>query len=203
MSGARSAALPPDVYDLRSAWRLTLPQTGAPDDPTGTGAAAGDEEGQGDEIKDPDKKRLSDEAARHRVAAKTEKDRADAAEGQVKALTNVVRTARLEVAFYREATKRRPGFRDPAAAFKLADLAGCGVDEEGNVTGMDAVITKVAEDYPYVLADDSHGDATDEPVMGFPALGSSGAPMNRAKKPGTGLDRAALAGKFPALRQRR
>lgn len=197
MTLVRTATLVPDLYDLRDAWTLTLPQAGAPDDPADAGEAAGDEEGQGDEIKDPEKKRLSDEAARHRVAAKTEKERADKAQADA-------RTARLEVAFYKEAIKRQPTFRDPAAAFKLADLADCEVDDEGSITGMDAVVTKVAEDYPYVLADgDADDHATDEPVSGYPALGSSGAPMNGPRKPNAGYDRSALAGKFPALRQRR
>jgi hypothetical protein len=89
-------------FDLRSAFDAALAPAGMPDgDGTedeeldddagagdGSGDAGGDAGGSGDGndsgVKDPDKKKLSDEAAANRVKAKQEKDRADKAEAELR-----------------------------------------------------------------------------------------------------------------------
>lgn len=89
---------------------------------------------------------------------------------------------------------------DPDAAWKLADKTGVTIDDDGKVTGMDDVITKTLEKYPYLSPKPADDNA---PLVDkFPALQPSGRQTNGKAKMGEGLNRRTLESKFPALGRR-
>src|SRR3712207_1343221 len=94
------------LHDLRLAWLPTILRAGStagegdgepaadPPPPAGEGGADGDQpdEPTEEELRNPRIKKLSDEAAKHRVTAKTEKDRADAAEARATKAEGALKT---------------------------------------------------------------------------------------------------------------
>lgn len=133
-------------------------------------------------IRDPEKKRLSDEAAAHRVRAKK-------AEEALTTATATIQELRLHNAFMRAAL---PLVDDLDAAWKLCDHSLVKVDDEGNVAGMDTMITAALRAYPYL---ERVADTVPLPVSG-------GAPANgRRGNPNSG-NAAFLEKKYPALRRR-
>jgi hypothetical protein len=142
-----------------------------------------------DEVRNPELKKLHDEAVLYRTSAKAEKERADNA-------AEALRAARIENAFLHAAIGQ---VNDTDAAFKLADTTDVIVDE-GNVANVDAVVVKVVERYPYLrpeVADDDliHG----EPV---PQTQPSGRQTNGPRKYDQSGSRAVLESKYQALRGR-
>lgn len=203
--------------DLRLAWADTVSLAGN---------AAGEEEGERDPdlppaddldedddepteeelVKHPRLKKLSEEAKRHRLAAKAEKDRADAAEAALAAASGKgndeqVRQLRIELAATKANLARPEPFKDLDAALALLDLGGIQVDDDGNVVGVDQALDFVARKYPYMV-DDSGGTTTDRPSPADLPDRPSGRMTNGPKKQ-PGYDRALLEKRFPALRSRR
>jgi hypothetical protein len=195
------------MLDLRTAWLPTLPRAAdtageggdgdpaAPDPPAPADNTTDDggPELSAEEIANPRIKELSDENARHRHVAKAEKERADAAEATVGELTEALHTARMEAAFV------RAGFGildDLDAAWKLADKAGVTITDDGTVTGMEEVVTKLLDRYPYLHVPDP------EPWQP-PPTEPSGRRTSGRRTTGEATNRSVLETKFPALRHRR
>ncbi len=173
--------------------------------PAGEGGAG---EGEGD-VKNPRLKQLSDEAARHRMNAKAEKDRADAAEAKATELET--RTTELEERLHDQLIRgafllaTTGKVTDSEAAWKLADMSKVLVEDDGTVKGMDEAIAAVVKQYPYLQPEDSGSvdDTTKALRERFPALEPSGRPMNSRPQGDNPVNTAALERKFPALRNRR
>lgn len=229
----------PTTHDLRFAFASAVPWAGRPegDDDGGTGTGTGEGTGEGasgagegtgsegtgsddtgGEVKDPDKKRLSDEAAKHRNAAKAEKERADKLAAELKSLTDkdkselekaqrdlaelkpkldaanaTIKQQAVKLAFFDSGAAAQ--FKSTTLVLKNLDLDGIEVDDEGNV---DAKVIKAKADaflkeHPYLAADEEHsGGAGGDSASGRP---------NNGKKSKDQVDYDALAKKFPALRR--
>jgi hypothetical protein len=150
--------------------------TGSADD--GTGDAASDDK----PIKDPEKKRLSDEAAAHRIRAKK-------AEEALTAANTTIQELRLHNAFMRAAL---PLVDDLDATWKLCDHSLAKIDDDGNVTGMDTMITAALRSYPYL---ERVVDTMPLPVTG-------GMPSNGRRSNPNAATAAMLEKKYRALRRR-
>jgi len=220
------AAIDAARYDLRATFRI--PQFWD----EGEGGEGGEGEGEGEgssganggegnepegTIKDPDKKRLSDEAAKHRNAAREaqrERDEAlakirefedkdkDELEKATRDLTEAKSTLeqvqsentslRAEVATLKAAGKFK--FRDVSDAMDLAiKKAGIKGDEDDLEKVITDALEAIAKDKPYLLED---GNEVEE-EEGQP----SGRSTNGHRKDKTKLDEEALRSKFPALRR--
>jgi hypothetical protein len=223
------------THDLRHAFARALPsgarseEQSAPPDPSSppaekdrpnpTGSSAGEEgfgadeeageEAGEEEIKNPRIKELSEEARRHRLNAKAEKERADQAEAELAALKEsgdsgeTVRALRIELAWVKANQARPEPFRDVEAAMKMVDLGAVQVDEAGAVTGLDEAMAYVAKKYPYMVDDSGSSAPTPRPTYDTPDT-PSGRPNNGSREGGREtLSRANLELKFPALRRAR
>lgn len=199
---------------------------------SGSGDGNGSEDGEGEQgsgasgsggntdIKDPDKKRLADEAAKHRTTAKAERDRANAAEkrlreledkdksdlekaqrdlteaqAQVDKLTATVSAQAVRLAFFESGAGAL--FKNPAKALKLLDLDDLKPNEDGEI---DAKEVKARADAllktdGYLAADGSNDGGDDKP---------GGSPNNGRKNRGKDSEasRQKLVSKFPALASR-
>lgn len=199
--------------DLRHAFDLIVTFDGGDDDPDerdpdpsppaedandGGDAAGGEGNGDTDAPVNPELKRLHDEAARHRVRART-------AEDQVATLTDENRTLRLRLVFNEAAADA--DLTDTNAAWKLAsdDLAAVSIDEDGtvDVTRLGQIIDHIADRYPYLVAAPAPTPEDQALRDRFPALAPSGASTDRRRTyDRSALDHGHLAKKFPALRRR-
>lgn len=192
----------------------------------GTGGAEGANGANNDsKVKDPEKKRLSDEAAAARVKArdtqktldetlarlkefedkdKTETDLLKAAkeelETKVSSLSDTVQKQAVRLAFFESGAAAL--FRNPATALRLIDLKDIEIDDEGEA---DAKAIKEAADAllkaePYLAAGGEDGEDDDD---GSDA--NNGAPSGRQtngkRKSKDDLNQEALAKKYPALRR--
>jgi hypothetical protein len=201
------------VFDLRHAWEPlrsyawasageevedggAVVSTTAPDSPAGDEDEEHRDEG---EVQDPDRQRLSREAARYRNTAKAERERADAAEAKAGTLKSTVRDLTAQVAFFRDAART---IDDLEAAWKLADRSALTLSDDGEVEGVDEVLASLIERYPYLKAKPA-GDVDPGLTEKFPALIPSGRPTNGKRRNDEGVDVKALAKKFPALGRRR
>lgn len=122
--------------------------------------------------------------------------------GNTKALLETARSLRMENEFLRFAGGT---FHDAGAAFKLADLNGVTLEEDGGVTGMEDAVRAVGESHPYLVRGDLVDDDDNDEDYEFYDTGSaSGRPMNGRRKPSTPprTDDATLLRKYPALRRR-
>lgn len=224
-------------FDLRSAWVPSLVFAGMADGDEEEGNEGDDGDGTGDgddgdgsdgstsgtsgtDIKDPEKKRLSDEAARYRNEAKeakrqlqelnawkqeqenkgkTEQERLESELNQFKSkveqLEPVVKEQAVRLAFFESGAAAK--FRNPKTALRLLDLKDVEVDEDGEVDS-DA-IGKLAEqllkDEPYLAA--SSQEATDDDDD----LPESGRPLNGKRRKDADANLENLKKKFPALRR--
>lgn len=235
---AMLALLYPPKFDLRSAFEAALTPAGMPDDDD----AGNGDEGEGDEgdddgssgdgsgssgdgddgkgVKDPDKKRLSEEAAKHRIAAKTAQKELDKANVRLKELEDkdksevdklksdleaatkkleqqleLNKKAAIKLAFYDCGAADL--FRNPATALKLLDTDDIEIDDDGEVDSKeikkraDALIKE--EKY---LAKNAEGEGAGD---GNPPSGGT----NNGRKGGKAdLEKEALKKKFPALQHR-
>lgn len=202
------------TFDLRRAFDAIFSRAGSPagegehgdatgstDPPPPADTGTEGDEGTGqqeDDVKNPRIKQLSDEAAKHRNNAKAEKERADAAETKATDLASALREARMFNAFVVASIGK---VADVEAAWKLADKVGVTVADDATITGMDEVVAKTLERYPY-LSPQPASDTPEELADKFPALQPSGRQTNGKAKLGDSLNRKALEGKFPALRSR-
>ncbi len=166
---------------------------------------SGDNEGdnEGDQVEDPDKKRLSDEAAKYRRERNELRAQVEELTRKVEGKqTNddyekTIRSLRLELAWERAATGAH--ISDIEAAWRLAadDLAGVKVeDDKVDTERLQQIVDHVAQRYPYLTDDYAPDDAN------VTATSPSGRPMNGKKESQLGTDRRALEKKFPALRRR-
>jgi hypothetical protein len=167
------------------------------------GEGAEGDGGEDEEIKNPRIKELSEEAARHRLNAKAEKERADT-EAELAALNaagdeETVRALRIELAWVKANLARPEPFRDVEAAMKMVDLGAVQVDDTGAVTGLDEAMAYVAKKYPYMVND----AATTRPTYDTPDTPSGRPDNGRKEGDRETLSRANLEKKFPALRRAR
>jgi len=153
-------------------------------------AGPGDDEQSTDSdvIRNPEQKHASEEAARYRIAAKAERQRADEAEQRATKAERSLRTLALRSRFNDAAYEAN--VTDVDAAWKLAEseLASITIDDDGEVDARElaAVIREVARRHPAVVGAN---------------LMPSGRPPNR-RRLDEDLDTEALGQKFPALRRR-
>ena len=144
----------------------------------------------------PALKKLSDEAARHRVRAKEAEAKAEGLAAQVRSLT-------LRIAF--NALAGDAELNDLDAAWKLAadDLTVVDVAEDGTVDTerLAQIVAHVAERYPYLAS--APAPATSPSADAFPPTEPSGRQTNGPRKQTNGLNVALLESKFPALRRGR
>lgn len=228
-------------FDLRSAWDdLRFSTALAPgedgdegnddgdgenDDDNGEDDAnsGGDGEGDTKDIKDPDKKRLSDEAARYRrelrdAQTKLSEETAKIQEIEDKdkganevlerklteataSLTkaqDTLKSQAIRLAFFESGAAAQ--FRNSSTALRLLrdDLTDIEVDEDGQA---DTKAIKEAADAllkaePYLGRGEDDGDGSDDD-SGEP----SGRPTNGKRKSKDDLNAEALAKKYPALRR--
>lgn len=209
------------THDLRFAWLDTLVHAGAPDDEMGdtededtdedtdnlkddTGTDEDGEQDDDDAVGNPRIKKLSEEAKRHRLAAKAEKDRADAAEAALAEAQgeDTVRELRIELAATKANLTRAEPFKDLEAALAMVDLTAVKVADDGTVSGLDDALDYVAKRYPYMV-DDSGGTAPRSRAGDDVPMRPSGRQTNGQKKNPNGYDRTFLEKRFPALRSRR
>lgn len=200
-----------DTYDLRNL--LVLPGAWSPPEdppepappapsPDDDSDAAADVAGEGEPVEgeeppeNPALKKLSDEAARHRVRAKDAEAKAEGLAAQVRSLT-------LRIAF--NALAGDAELNDLDAAWKLAadDLTVVDVAEDGTVDTerLAQIVAHVAERYPYLAS--VSAPATPAKADAFPPTEPSGRPTNGRKKQIGGLNVELLESKFPALRHKR
>ena len=188
---------------------------GSGDGASGTGT---DDDKSGDKsiVKDPEKKKLSDEAAAHRVKAKAEKERADLAEAELKKLTDkdkselekaqrdlketseklatataTIADQSLRLAFFESGASGL--FKNPTSARKLLDFSSLKANDEGEYDPKEvkALADTLLKAEPYLAADGSEGSSSTT---------SGGAPSNGRKT--KDKDDAALKKRFPALASR-
>ncbi len=174
------------------------------DDPASSPPSGERDETEGGQVADPDKKRLSDEAARYRRERNELRAQVEELTRKVEGKqTNdnyerTIRSLRLELAWERAATAAH--ISDIEAAWRLAadDLAGVKV-EDGKVDTerLRQIVDHVAQRYPYLTDDYAPGDPN---VV--TATSPSGRPMNGKKESNVGTDRRVLEKRFPALRRR-
>jgi hypothetical protein len=233
-------------YDLRSAF-TSLFTVGRPDgdaedndeddkDDQGNGddgneggtdaSGEGAEDGAG--IKDPDKKRLHDEAARYRNERNQLKQERDAlakqvreaedkdksklekaerdlkeAQDQIKQAQAELTEAKRDLSFFKSGVSGQ--FRDPADALRFLDLDAIKVDDDGNIPVKD--IKKAAEDLlkekPYLARkSDDDDDSGNDDAGSESGQQASGRSTNGKKKSKDELNAEALAKKYPALQGR-
>lgn len=124
-----------------------------------------------------------------------------------------LRHLEMFVALINTAAESKVTFEDPEEALllinnksKYRDLIE--VDDDGEISGMDEAVKALAKDKPRMLikatgTDESDDDDDDAGSSGNGAGGAkrSASKSFGGKKKGTGIDRAALEAKFPALRR--
>lgn len=223
------------TFDMRQAWLNTLVSAfeeledpeGAPEGQDGETGSAGETEststddasgGATDDVKNPRLKELSDEAAKRRVEAKAEKDRADALAAKlreyedkdkselekaqrdakelgdkVETLEAQLSTAQLELSFFRSGAAAQ--LQDPADALKFLDLTSIKAGDDGTLPDKEvlAAVNDLLKRKPYLAkSPGDNGDGPDDP---------SGRTSN-SRKGKKDLDRQTLEEKFPALKGR-
>lgn len=228
--------------DLRSAFLPTFTMSGRPDgdgdgddneeddseddsgeddDSNDDDDASGAKSKSQKDVKDPEKKRLHEEAGKHRNAAKVaakerdalavklkeyeDKDKSEveklqgdlkSAQDDNKALRETTKTQGVRLAFFESGAASQ--FKNAGTALRLLDLDGIEPDDEG-VVDADEIKKRakaLGEKEPYLLKDGDEGDLGED--EGQP----SGKSTNGKKKSKGDLDRAKLEDKYPALRGR-
>jgi hypothetical protein len=93
---------------------------------------------------------------------------------QVKQAEQQAREMLLRAEVQAEATKQ--GFRNPAVAYRLADLSAIEIGEDGSVAGVDAALKALAENEPYLLGGD--GGETPKPPAPNTDAGQGSVPQS-------------------------
>lgn len=199
------------------------------DDKDGSSGAEGDpdggEGGQGssgakDPVKDPDKKRLSDEAAKYRKERNDAKKELEAAQTRLRELDDASKselekaqrdlkeaTEKLDTIESRDSVKARKLafyesgasglFKNPKHALQLLDLSDLNLNDEGEYD--EAEVKKKADallkESPYLGADSEGEDGAGGANNG----GTGGEPRNPRRRKESEAREAALRKKFPAL----
>jgi len=175
-----------------------------------------------DEIRNPWKKKLSDEAAKYRVEAnearvakdaaekrireyedknrtdqeKAERDR-DEFKGQAEKLSVIIADQAVKLAFFESGSASL--FRNPATALKILDLSGIDPDKNG-IVDADAVKQRseaLLKSDPYLAIDNESGEEGSSSSKNEP----SGRQMNGNRNNQRELDEQAILAKFPTLRR--
>lgn len=197
------------------------------DDDDDDSDAGGDDKGKGgkegfdkDAIKDPEKKRLHDEAKKHRLeakAAKKERDdllrekqeREDKDKPELERLKGENETLKAEVAKLQErdltnsvksefGMKYAKQFQDAEDALDiLVRRHKFEVDDDGEVEGLDEAVKDLLAKKPYLAASGSKDSDEDDDSSGEPSGRRVG---GKGKKKGN-ADQEALLKKYPALRR--
>lgn len=184
----------------------------------------GDDEDEGDEDEDDDeakeeaerKRKANAESKRHRIENKRLKKQLDEQDSKLKEfedkdkdeLTKASESAKELAAKNEKAEERIAGlvlenaflssntisWHDPKAALKLADLSEVEVDEDGDVTGLDEALKKLAKAKPYLVKSEKDDDDDEEEVKKPPA--GTGPRITKTK---AAKNREALVKKYPAL----
>lgn len=159
-----------------------------------------------EQVKDPIAKAVAAAEARlrhtHIKPLKAELAQLRQEASDTKALLDTARSLRMENEFLRFAGGT---FHDAGAAFKLADLNGVTIRDDGAITGMEEAVRAVGESHPYLLRGEAPDIDDDEEDYEFYDAGpASGRPMNGRRKSTTPAraDDATLLRKYPALRRR-
>lgn len=147
-------------------------------------------------VRDPVAYNRSRSESKYRVRAKQAEEERDAHRARADAAEGALLTAAVEVAFVRAAVAA--GVTDVEAAWRLADLDDVTLDEDGVIVGADEAVDALKARYPYLVVGAAPAPERTQP----PSASTSGKKMNGQKKTNPGLDRAALAKRFPALRTR-
>lgn len=228
------------TFDLREAFAKALSPAGRPDDDEGDegeddegddDADEGDDDAGDDrDVKDPEKQRLSREAAKHRTRAKEEKAKRLELEKRLRDLEdkdNDDEKQKLERDLGEATTKLEDATNDRNEAIMRAALAEAQlehgrfkdpeyidfllrreddieVDEDGDVIGLEDWVKDLAKKKPALFVsnkDDDDDEGEDEDEdEGQRSKNDSGRP--KKKKKGGSLNDDALKSKFPALAQR-
>lgn len=174
-------------------------------------------------IKDPEKKRLSDEAARHRREKKEwrekakelerknqefeSKDKSDSEKlqtevGNLKKDLDRWKTLASQAVIDRDVERglRNAGVTDSEtidiARYYLDKDGGLELDEDGEIEDLEERITALVKKRPKLVSIGSNEDSDEDN-----SNGSSGRAMNGKRKKDQGLDSEALMKRFPALRR--
>lgn len=136
------------------------------------------------------------ELKKHEDATKTEAQRVTDELGEVnkRNATLLERNEHLQVenAFL---GNRKFNWRNPKTALKLLDRADVTIDKDGNMTGLDEAIAKLAADEPYLLSEDDDSDDDESDDDDLPTG------QKAKKQKNTGPTPQDLVNKFPALRR--
>jgi hypothetical protein len=195
------------------------------------GAGDGGEGGEGgqgsggtdDSIKDPDKKRLSDEAAKYRKERNDAKKELEAAQTRLRELDDASKselekaqrdlteaTAKLEAIESRDTVKARKLafyesgaaglFKNPKHALQLLDLSDLELNDDGEYdeTAVKKKADALLKESPYLGADGE----SDDGGSGTGSGASGGEPRNPRRKREQEARDAVLSKKFPALSSR-
>lgn len=237
MSVASLFELVEPTFDLRRAFDLALSPAGRPedddddddddndDDPDDDAGSADDKDDKDDKVSDPDKQRLSREAAKHRNKAKEQRARAEAAEARVRELedkdndddkaklkrdldeaneklngaSTTLGSTLLRAAFA-EAQLELGRFKDQDYALYLLGKTEDVEVEDGEVVGMTEWVKDLVENKPDLFVS-SGDDEEDDDEEEEDEKSNSGKSSSRKKKK-SGLDEQTLKDKFPALANR-
>lgn len=182
------------TYDLRLAFSDSLPRSCRP---VGEG-----EGGEGDlgtqlteeELRNPVLKKLHDEAARYRVAARDSRQRLEEETRRREKAEASFRYVALRSTFDRVAHQAQVPDLEAAWQLALGDLKDLVVEDDGRVDekAVARALEAVAERHPTII----------KPKTGGFPLEPSGRPANGPRRTDN-RDLAFLESKFPALRRRR
>ena len=221
-------------YDLRSAFAYLVP-AGMPDgdededgdeDDTDEGdddaGSAGESSGSED-VKDPEKKRLSDEAAKYRKERNQirkeldeqkawRKEQEDKDKSEVEKLTGDVKTLTEERDTWKETAEQlaiQNHVNKVARKFNVSDVdylehllvrnKALELNEDLDIEGLEDKVKELVKEKPTLVA--SSEDDEDEEEDRDSTATSSGRSVNGKKKTGKEADREALYKKYPALRR--
>jgi hypothetical protein len=188
-----------------------------PDETSGSGDGATDKAGKG-KTDDPDKQRLSSEAASYRrklrateqelAALRTEREEREAAErtelenatktaeklqSELQEARDAVTDLRIQNAFLTDNTFT---WHNPQRALKLADLSEVEISDDGTVTGLKEALEALARSDSYLIKAEDKED--DEPEDDAPPTGGVTGKGKRGKDE---ADRQRLLNKYPSLRR--
>lgn len=155
------------------------------------GAEDGNADGGDDPIRDEKIKALSDEAAKWRKKFRD----LEAQHTEAAPLREELAELRVEKEFYRLAAQR---VRDLTAAFKLADRALLTVADDGTLTGMETMVDKVIQNYPFLSEEPETPATRTTGVPDGPKEGGSASNSRRTTGKPTPTS-ASLRKKFGAL----
>lgn len=138
------------------------------------------------------KKRLDDLEGKDKSELEKATARVTELESENKAMSESLKTARLENAFLTDNTYQ---WHNPRRALALADLSDVEIDSDGTVSGLKKALDALAKSDAYLLKkDESEDDGKQDP----PGTGGGTNPSKKQKQK-TNAEQDALRAKYPAL----